>query len=125
MTKKNILIRGVDDSVYRRAKAVAASKGVTLGNAVAEALSDWARKAENADIDAEVESNLKFVRTSWNKIEPSRGKAVVVAGGRLQGVFPTYEEARSAASKRKIALVFVVDKPPIEREIEFGSELEV
>lgn len=80
MTKKNILIRGVDDSVYRRAKAVAASKGVTLGNAVAEALSDWARKAENADIDAEVESNLKFVRTSWNKIEPSRGKAVVVAG---------------------------------------------
>ena len=49
----------------------------------------------------------------------------MVAEGRLRGEFPTYDEARSFASKKKVALVFVVDEPPSEREIEFGAEMEV
>ena len=125
MGKKDILIRGVDDSVYRRAKAVAATKGITLGSALDEALTGWAKEAENSQLDAEIDANLKFVRSSWNKIRANKGNAVVVAGARLQGVFPTYGEARAHASRKKVALVFVVDKPPMEREVEFGTELEL
>ena len=125
MAKKDVLIRGVDDSIYRQAKAVAATKGITLGSAVDEALTGWAKEAENTQLDAEIDANLNFVRSSWNKIRANKGNAVVVAGAQLQGVFPTYGEARALASKRKVAMVFVVDKPPVEREIEFGTELEL
>src|SRR5271165_1836121 len=109
MTRKDVLIRGVDVSVYRRAKAVAASKGVTLGIAVDEALAGWVREAENSEIDAEFDANLSFVRDKWVKIKSNKGKAVVVSEGKLQGVFPTYEDARIASKKKKVALVFVVD----------------
>ncbi len=126
MAKKDILVRGVDDSIYRRAKAAAASRGITLGNAVGEALATWAKQTENVEIESKVDANHEFVRSSWNKLKSKKGKAVVIADGRLQGVFPTYEEARALAQKKKdVALVFVVDKPPTEHEIEFGAELEV
>jgi hypothetical protein len=125
MPKKDVLIRGVDDLIYRQAKAVAATKGITLAGAIDEALTQWAKEAENTQLDAEIDANLKFVRSSWNKIRANKGKIVVVAGAQLQGVFPTYAEARAFASKKKIAMVFVVDKPPMEREIEFGPELEL
>ena len=125
MPKKDVLIRGVDDSIYRRAKATAASKGIALGNAVGEALAGWVKEAEDSDIEALVDVNLNFVRASWGKIRPFKGKAVVVSDGKLQGVFPTYEEARRVASRKKIAVVFVVDEKPSERELDFGPELEV
>jgi len=126
MGKKDILVRGVDDSIYRRAKAAAASKGITLGNAVDEALITWAKQNENGEIQSKVDANLEFIRTSWNKLKSNKGKAVVIADGRLQGVFPTYEQARAVAQKKKdVALVFLVDRPPMEQEIEFGAELEV
>lgn len=126
MARKDVLIRGVDDSVYRRAKAAAASKGVTIGQAVDEALSAWANETEYSKFDAEVDANRNFIRNNWDKIRSNKGKAVVVSEGRLQGVFPTYEAARAQASKmKKVALVFVVDKPPEEHEIELGPELEI
>ena len=88
MTKKDVLIRNVDDSVYRRAKAVAASKGITLGKAVDEALAIWTKETENSELVSEVDANIKFVRSNWERIFKSKkGKVVVVAAGRLQGVF--------------------------------------
>ena len=126
MSKKDILVRGVDDLIYRRAKAIAASRGITLGNAVDEALVAWTKQTENIEIESKVDANLEFVRTNWKKLESNKGKAVVIVDGRLQAVFPSYKEARTMAQKKKdIALVFVVDKLPIEGEIEFGPELEV
>ena len=126
MAKKDVLIRNVDDSVYRRAKAVAASKGITLGNAVDEALAFWTKETENSGLDSEVDANIKFVRSNWERIFKSKkGKVVVVAEGRLQGVFSNYDKARTLASKKKVALVFEVDKLPTEREVELGAELEV
>jgi hypothetical protein len=125
--KRDVLIRGVNDAVYRRAKASAASKGITLGQAVDEAFASWARDAETGNLEAEIEANREFVRLNWKKISSkNKGKAVVISGGQLRGVFPTYEGARSFASKKcKVALVFLIDKPPAEREIDFGAYLEV
>jgi hypothetical protein len=116
---------GLDESIYRRAKSVAASKSITVGNAVDEALASWTKEMEGpAGSEAEVHRSREFVQSNWNKIyKQYKGKAVVVSEGRLQGVFPTYEEARSFARKKcRVALVFVVERPPIKREIELGLE---
>ena len=52
------------------------------------------------------------------------GKGSSGSRRQLRGEFPTYDEARSFASKKKVALVFVVDEPPSEREIKiFGAEM--
>jgi hypothetical protein len=123
LAKKDVLIRGLDDAIYRRAKALAASKGITVGNAVDQALASWTKETDGATgLEAEIDRNREFVRANWKKIRQHRGKAVVISERRLQGVFPTYEEARSfALKKRKVALVFVVGRPPMEREIELGD----
>jgi hypothetical protein len=126
MAKKDVLIRGLDESIYRRAKAAAASKGISVGNAVDEALASWAKGMENAELEDEVKKNQEFVKFNWNKIKKFKGKIAVVSEERLQGVFSTFEEARSFAKrKNKIALVFPIERPPIQREIELGPEMEI
>jgi hypothetical protein len=119
MSKKDVLIRNIDDYVYRQAKAVAATKGITMGNAVGEALGKWVKESGTSELVTEVDANIKFVRSNWNKyFKAIKGKIAIVSGGRLVGVFGTFEEARKVASKSTVALVFKVDKPPEEREIE-------
>jgi len=124
-TKRNILVRGVDLDAYRRVKAAAALKGIPLGMAVSEALVSWAKDEGDAILEAAVRANVALARSSWGKLRAKRGKAVVIAEGRLQGVFNTYEEARAFSSRFKVALTFVVEEPPSERELEFGPEMEV
>lgn len=82
---------------------------------------------ENTTPESKVDADVQFVRSNWKRLgAKNKGKVVVIAEGQLQGVFTTYEEARSFASKKyKVALVFIVDRPPAEKEIEFGAELEV
>ena len=126
MTKKDVTIRKVNDSIYRQAKAKAASKGISIGTAVDEALANWVKESEYSRLEAQVDANFEYARFNWNKkLKPSRGKAVVIADGRLQGVFSTYEEARAFARNKGIALVFVVDKPPRAKEVDVGPELEL
>ena len=123
--KKNVLIRGIDEGTYRRAKSAATARGISVGKAMNEALDRWAKDAAYADLETEFDANLAFVASNWEKLRESRGKAVVVAGGVLRGVFNGYPQARAFASKFRLAVAFVVDEPPLEREIEIGPELEV
>ena len=67
MVKKDVMIRGVDGSLFRRAKAAAASKGITLGKAVDEALANWTEVEENSELNKEVDANIEFVRSSWKQ----------------------------------------------------------
>ena len=123
--RKQVLFRGVEDDVYRRAKAAAALRGVSMGSVVSEALKAWVEK-ENGDArQEEYRGNLDFVRSEWKRLRRHRGKAIVVSSGRLQGVFDSYKEACDYSSRFKVALAFVVEESPSEREIEFGPELEV
>lgn len=123
--KKSVLIRGVDESVYRAAKAAASLKGVTLGEAFNEALVDWIRRAETGFSEPEVAMNLEFIKSNWDVLHKSRGKVVVVAQGKLQGVFDGFERARSTASRFRVAYTFVVEEKPEARVVELGPEMEV
>ncbi len=125
MKKRIVLIRGVDEEVYRRAKAAAALRGISVGRAASEALAAWAKETQKPDIEREVDIDRAFLLSAWEKLKANKDKAVVIADGRLQGVFETYEEARAFCARFRVALVFVVKGVPVEREIEIGPELEV
>src|SRR2546428_11993342 len=112
--KKNVLIRGIDEGTYRRAKSAATARGISVGKAVNEALDRWARDAGYADLETEFDANLAFVASNWERLRKSRGKAVVVAGGGVRGVFNGYPQARPLASKLRLALAVVVDQPPLD-----------
>lgn len=123
--KKEVLIRGVDEETYRRAKATAALSGIPMGAAVNEALEAWAAEAQRTSLERELAANLSFVRSRWDKIKLHKGQVAVVAGGELRGFFGTYDEARGVSSRFRIALTFAVEGEPARHEVEFGPEMAV
>ena len=124
--KKQVLIRGVDEAIYRRAKSAAALQGVSMGLAVSEALRGWVEDGHTEDdLRKEVKQNVQYVKAHWSDLKRHKGQAVVISGKKLQGVFSSYEEAQSFASRFKVALTFVVDKMPQTHELELGPDLEI
>jgi len=124
--KKQVLIRGIDEDVYRKAKSAAALQGITMGAAVSDALRGWVANGQTGDdIQREVKQNVEYVKAHWDDLKRHKGKVVVISGRKLQGVFSSYEEARRFSSRFKVALTFVVDKIPQTRELELGPDLEV
>ena len=121
--KKTILVRGVEVEAYRKAKAAAALKGVSIGTAVSQALREWASDA--APADADVRADRDFVKRNWAKPEPHKGKTVVVQGGKLRGIFDGFDAAAEFSSRFEVALVFTVNEPPAKRELEIGAEMAV
>jgi hypothetical protein len=125
--KKQVLIRGVDEDIYRKAKSAAALQGVSMGTAVSDALKGWIEngKTENSDIQKEVKQNIQYVKTHWDDLKGHKGEIAVISGKKVQGIFSSYEEARRLSSRFKVALTFTVDKMPQTRELELGPDLEV
>ena len=63
--KKQVLIRGVDEDIYRRAKSAAALQGVSMGAAVSEALRGWVEKGRTDDeIQMEVKQDIQYVKAT-------------------------------------------------------------
>jgi hypothetical protein len=122
---KDVLIKGVDPEVYRRAKAAAALEGIPMGRAVSEALEKWTEDERANEVGREHGRNVDFVRTHWSELERHKGKVVVVSGGKLQGVFGSYDDASMFAARFEIALTFPVDEFPGASEIEIGPDLEI
>ena len=124
--KKQVLIRGVDEDVYRRAKAAAALQGVSMGDAVSEALRGWVQHGRvEDDVQKEVKQNVQYAKDHWDDLKAHKGEAVVISRGKLQGLFTSYEEARRSSSRFKVALTFVVEDAPQTRELELGPDLEI
>jgi len=124
--KKQVLIRGVDGDIYRRAKSAAALQGISMGVAVSNALRSWVENGGKEDeIQKEVKQNAQYVKSHWRDLRKHKGEAVVISGRKLQGIFGCLEEARSFSSSFKIALTFVVDKIPQTQELELGPDLEL
>ena len=124
--KKQVLVRGVDEDTYRKAKSAAALQGVSMGAAVSDALRVWVENGRKEDeIQREAKQNVEYVKAHWGELKKHKGKAVVISGKKLQAVLGSYEEARRFASRFKVALTFTVDQLPERREIELGPDLEL
>ncbi|MEM2795261.1 MAG: hypothetical protein QXY49_05355 [Thermofilaceae archaeon] len=99
---KIIGVRGLDEELYRRVKAVAALRGVRLRDAFEEALKLWLSVKPEALASAEeVEREAELNRRAFKKhrgelIKEYEGSYAAFADGELLGVFPTFEEAAAA-----------------------------
>jgi hypothetical protein len=124
--KKEVLVRGVDQDVYKMAKSAAALRGVSMGAAVSDALRSWVNDERKEDeIEKEAKQNVQYVKTHWGELKKHQGKVVVISGRKLRAVFSSYEEARDYAGRFRLALTFKVDELPRRREVELGPELEI
>ncbi len=100
-----ITVRGVDEDTYRRVKAVAALRGIKVGDAVNEALRLWLSiKPEALGAFRSIEEEAALNRKAYEELraeleEKYRGKYVAFARGRLLGVYDTIREAAEAVEK--------------------------
>jgi len=95
----DVLVRGLDPSLYRRLKARAALMGVKVSSAVQEAIDGWLKETEKAietELDADNEA-YERMRGTLQKEHP--GKYVVFYSGRFLGPAPTLKEAGSLARR--------------------------
>ncbi|MDV3293624.1 MAG: hypothetical protein LYZ70_05085 [Nitrososphaerales archaeon] len=127
-----IAVKNVNETLYRRAKALASLRGETVGEAVNEALAMWLSQRTRPDLLdkwEELEKQTKVNNDAFNGIRQelmrkhSREYAVIM-GGRLVGTYRTPDEAYRAAANREGAQTVVahlVDEPP--RVVELGWSL--
>lgn len=102
----NIIIRGIDESLYRRLKAAAALRGLTVGKSVNEAVRLWLRTIE-ATVGTEHDANNEaYVKMRDELMREHRGKYAVFCRGEFVGVAGTLEEAgrlaRASGSRRAL-----------------------
>jgi len=89
-----LTLKRVSPEKVRLLKAEAARRGLTPSQAVEEAIDLWLRGApvlEDVDLDDAV-----WRRHRERLAREARGKYVVIAGGRLVGVYSSLEEAAEA-----------------------------
>ena len=86
--KKNIVVKGVDEEIYRKVKAKASLLGIRVSDAVNMALKAWVE-----DFFDEQEENRRVARAFIEKNKHLKGKYLVVAKGKVMGVYDTLDEA--------------------------------
>jgi len=126
-----VAVKNVDEELYRKFKAMVALKGLTIGEALNQALSLWIRASENIDVVEyletvkEAEANRRIYRELEDYlIRNHAGKYVAVACGKLLGIFDSREEALRAVRKVKSRHAIVTRvEPKKTRVIELGMSL--
>jgi len=95
MSKRDILIRGVEDEVYRRFRAEVIRRGMTLGRAISEAMEMWlSSRTEDRDLRYEEElNNRAFLRMREKLRKEHYGKIGIFCFGKLIGIASSMEEA--------------------------------
>ena len=128
---KVVVIKNVDEELYRKFKAMVVLKGLTLGEALNQALSLWSRASENIEvveyleIVKEAEANRRVYRELEDYlIRNHENKYVAIARGKLLGIFDSRKEALEAVRKvnPQHAIVTKVE-PKKTRVIELSMSL--
>ncbi len=131
MGKKVIAIKNVDEKLYRRFKALATLKGLSLGEAFNQALSLWINISERVEVaeclavEEEARANRQVYEELIDELlEKHRNKYVAIAKGRFLGVFESREEAFNVVKKLKPRHAIVTRVEPKKlRVIELGMSL--
>ena len=127
--KKLVAIKNIDGELYRKVKAVASLEGRTLGSIINEALRLWLSTRAGGGyeewlrIDEEYKANYEVLQKVYDELlKKHAGKYVVVCGGKILGVFGSYEEAAAnAESKCSIeALILRIGAPLKEEVVDLG-----
>ncbi len=91
-------MKNVSEETVRRLKAEAARRGVTLSEAVEEAVKLWLNAVGGVATD-EVGDELAWERVRRRLEKEHRGKYAVIARGELVGVYESLEEVSRVLSQ--------------------------
>ena len=123
-----IVVKNIDEDVYRRLKSVAALKGYTIGRALTEAMRLWlafneATSRSYLDYIVSREKSEKKLREIQGKYGRQRqGEYAVICDGELVGIHRDEDEARRAAAKSgaRQCIIARLGRPPREEKVELG-----
>jgi len=93
-----LVIKNADEKIIREFKAEAAREGLSLSQAFEEAVRYWIT-FKDKEVVSEVEQNNAVYESMEKELKKFSGKYVVVARGKLVGVFDTLEETSKALKK--------------------------
>ncbi len=122
-----LVVKKIDERKLRALKAEAARRGITISQAVEEAIDLWLTFTTRSALDEEEEANNReYERLKRaGELERMKGRYVVIAGGRLIGAFESLSEASEALRKLGVrrALIFRpgIDDAGVRREWLGGS----
>jgi hypothetical protein len=90
-----LVLKRVSEEKVRLLKAEAARRGLSPSEAVEEAIDLWLRSLGSAGglVEDSAADDLVWVRMREKLRREARGRYVVIAGGRLVGVYDSLEEA--------------------------------
>lgn len=90
-----LVIKNVDEKLLRELKAEAIRRGLTLSKAFEEAARIWLEFKDKSVISEQDLNNL-IHESMEEELRKNRGKYVVIAKGKLIGVFETMDDVSSA-----------------------------
>ena len=112
-----LVIKKIDEQKLREFKAEAIRRGLTLSQALGEAIDLWLRKVKE-ELPAEADLNNKvYEEMNQNLEKRHRGKYAVIAQGRLIGLYEQLSQVVQALKALKgiqqaIVIKIGEDKPP-------------
>ncbi len=111
-----LVLKNVSEEKLRALKAEAARRGITLSQAVEEAIDLWLRSSGGIVTD-EAGDDMVWLENREKLLREHRGRYAVIAEGRLIGVYETLEEVqgvlrglRGRGVKRAIVVRIGVDE---------------
>lgn len=128
VTYVTLVIRKIDERKLREFKAEAIRRGLTLSQALEEAIDAWLRdRVLGTDVD---ENNRAYFKMR-DRLNSYKGKYMVFANGRFLGAFDAIEEVgealRSVSPRPRHAIVLKVGKDKVaEGRLEWwGGSIEL
>jgi len=114
---KSALIRAVDPELFRKFKAIAVLRGITLSQAFNEAVELWIDNYEKSlSIKGEFDKNNEFFNRVKKELDRKyRGKYVLIANGDIVAVVNNVKEAYEVLKKKKLRRC-LIHKVGVERE---------
>jgi len=97
----DVIIRGVDEDLYREFKAEASRRGMKLREALSEAMRLWIRSGEGPDDEF-------YRRIKGELLKKYRGKHVAISRGRIVAVADTFEEMVEALRRAGVKKALTV-----------------
>ena len=112
-------MKKISEDGVRLLKAEAARRGVSPPKIVEEALDTWFKFSKNYIVENEAVDDLVWERNREKLSKKYYGKYVVIAGGRIVGVFEDLEElARTLRELKKSYRRIIVVRPGLDERVE-------
>lgn len=122
-----LVIRGLDEKTRRSLRAEAIRRGLKLSQAVKEAFQIWRSYDRDAETLSERDVNNSIYNALRDELEQYAGKTVLIAGGKLIGVYDSpasaAKELNSKSPESKHAIITVVGQDTREELEWLGGSL--